>query len=284
MNPKLFEQKVKQTIQKYKLLEKGDKVLVASSGGKDSTTVLYLLHKFGYKPEALHINLRMGKWSEENLANLEQFCKNNGISLHVFDIRKLLGYSICYIKEVVRSRSKLKQCTICGVLRRWLLNRLARKLQADKIATGHNLDDASQTVLMNWFKGNLFIGANEGPKVGIVEDKKFVQRIKPLYFCLEKDVEAYSKSMNFPVLYQRCPCVQGAYRHEVRNMLNKLKKENNDIKASIVKNFLRILPKLRQQVASSNLRYCKFCGEPSRNEACKACLIIQNFKNTQNSL
>lgn len=279
MNSLQFEQKVKRTIKKYRLLNKNDKIIVACSGGKDSTTVLYLLKKFGYNVEALHINLLMGKWSKQNLKNLKKFCRQLKVKLSVFSVRDEIGYSMCYIKSVTKAKAKLQNCTICGILRRWLLNKLARKLKADKIATGHNLDDAAQTVLMNYFKGNLFIGVNEGPKVGIIEDKKFVQRIKPLYFVPEKEIENYSRAMSFPVLYERCPCVTDAYRHKIRKSLDRFEKKEHFIKKRIVSNFLKMLPLLRKNQPDSKLRYCKICGEPSRNETCKACLIMKTFKN-----
>lgn len=274
----IFERKVRQIIQKYRLISKKDKVLVAVSGGKDSMTVLYLLRKFGYNVSALHINLEMGKWSERHLENIKSFCQQLKIPLHVYSVRKEFGRSMCSIKSIVKSHSKLHDCTICGILRRWLINKKARQLGADKLATGHNLDDASQTVLMNYFKGNLMIGVNEGPYVGIIEDKKFVQRVKPLYFIKEKDVENYSRMMNFPVIYERCPCVVNAYRHEIRKMLDVIELKNKDIKENIVKSFFKILPKLRKRAKSSNLIYCRNCGEPSRNEVCKACLIMEKIR------
>jgi len=278
MNQKQFERKAKKTIQKYNLLKKSDNIIVAISGGKDSMSVLYLLKKFGYKVEALHINLEMGKWSEAHLHNIKEFCSELKAPLHVYSVRKELGRSMCSIKSIVKSKAKLQDCTICGILRRWIINKKARQLGADKLVTGHNLDDASQTVLMNYFKGNLMIGVNEGPKVGIIEDKKFVQRIKPLYFIPEKEVENYSRSMKFPVVYERCPCVVGAYRHKIRQMLDEIESENKNIKENIVKSFLKILPKLRKKTDFHDLRYCKSCGEPSRNEICKACIIFQKIK------
>ncbi len=278
MNKQQFEKSVQNTIKKYNLLSKSDKVMVAVSGGKDSMTVMYLLKKLGYNVSALHINLEMSEWSQRHLDNIKKFCKSLEVPLHVYSVRNELGRSMCSIKSIVKSNTKLQDCTICGILRRWMINKKARELKATKIATGHNLDDASQTVLMNYFKGNIFIGVNEGPKVGIIEDPKFIQRIKPLYFMEEKNVEAYSKSMNFPVVYERCPCVVGAYRHNIRNTLNNLEKKNKKIKANIVKAYFSILPGLRKRINPNNLRYCSSCGEPSRNEICKSCLILQNIK------
>jgi len=278
MNPSQFERKVKQTIQKYNLLKKSDKVLVALSGGKDSMTVLFLLKKFGYDISALHINLEMGKWSEAHLQNIIKFCKELKVPLHVYSVRKELGRSMCSIKSIVKSKAKLQDCTICGIIRRWLINKKARMLGANVVVTGHNLDDASQTVLMNYFKGNLFIGLNEGPKVGIIEDKKFVQRVKPLYFIPEKDVELYSKSQKFPVIYERCPCVVGAYRHKIRQMLDDIQKTNPEIKENIVQSFLKILPGLRKKVLAGKPIYCKICGEPGRKDICRACSIMRYIK------
>jgi uncharacterized protein (TIGR00269 family) len=275
MNQKQFEAKVRETIKKYNLLSKKDKVMVAISGGKDSMTVLYLLKKFGYNVSALHINLEMGKWSEAHLQNIIKFCKQLKVPLHVYSVRKELGRSMCSVKSIVKSKAKLQDCTICGIIRRWLINKKARQLGATKIATGHNLDDASQTVLMNYFKGNLFIGLNEGPYVGVISDKKFVQRVKPLYFIPEKEVELYSRSMKFPVIYERCPCVVGAYRHKIRQTLDIMEKTNPKIKENIVISFLKILSELRKKVLTGKPIYCKICGEPGRNEICRACSIMQ---------
>ena len=296
MDIKQFERKVQQTIKRYKLLDKRDKVLVALSGGKDSMTVLYLLKKFRYNVSALHINLEMGAWSEAHLNNIKKFCNELKVPLTVYSIRKELGRSMCSIKSIVKSKTKLQDCTICGIIRRWMINKKARQLGATKIATGHNLDDASQTVLMNYFKGNLFIGLNEGPYVGVTQDKKFVQRVKPLYFIPEKDVANYSKSMNFPVIYERCPCVVGAYRHKIRGMLDEMEKSNPKtkkshkdfrvpkmrshfgIKENIVNSFLKILPRLRKKALAGKPIYCKICGEPGRKDICRACSIMRYLK------
>jgi uncharacterized protein (TIGR00269 family) len=274
---KNFEQKFKTTILKYKLASKKDKILVAMSGGKDSTTVAYLLKKFGFRVQALHINLLMGLWSKENEEDVRKFCKDNKIPLRVYDIRKEIGYAMCYVKSIVAKKARLQQCTICGIIRRWLINKKARELGATRLATGHNLDDEAQNVLMNLMKGNPLIGINLGPMTGSIKDKKFVLRIKPLYFIKEKEVEKYSRAKQLPVLYQRCPCVIGAFRHNIRQKLDEMEKQDPNIKENLVNNFLDIQKKMRKNI-KTNLVYCKSCGEPSRNEICKACKIMRHIK------
>lgn len=270
-----FEKRVKDTIKRYNLLKKDDRVLVAISGGKDSTSCLYLLNKFGYQTEGLHIDLEMGDWSNKNIENVRELCKKYNIRLHIVSMREIYGSSVCYIKEKIGE--EISRCMICGVMKKWVLNRFARKIKADKIATGHNLDDEAQTVLMNYFKGNLMLGVNSGPITGTIEDKKFVPRIKPLYFSPEKENYRYAKIMKFPVLFQRCPCAVGTYRVETRAFLDKL---GDKAKKNIVENFLRKLPELRERVPKTELKYCKYCGEPARNEVCKNCSFVLKIRSS----
>jgi uncharacterized protein (TIGR00269 family) len=273
-----FEKKVKDTIEKYHLLSKEDKVIVACSGGKDSTTTIYLLKKFGYNVEGMIIDLLMGEWSKKNLENIKKFCKENGIKLHVINMRKEFGCSMCYIRMSLQSKTKLSNCGICGVIKRWLLNRKARELGATKIATGHNLDDEAETVLMNIFAGNPELCIGFGPKTGITNDGKFVQRIKPLYFCTNEEVRKYSKIMNFPVLYEPCPCSLGSFRREIRKWLTEMESYDPEVKINIVKNFLKLLPILRRNRKKGELKHCKVCSEPSRNDICKTCELIKTLR------
>lgn len=271
-----FEARVESTINEYSLIGEGDNVLVACSGGKDSTTVLYLLNKLGYNPEALTIDLLMGEYSRENLGNICLFCDGQGIRLHIVSFKEEFGYSLCYLNSLLKSRQNLKSCTVCGILRRVLLNRKARGLKATKLVTGHNLDDEAQTILMNLTQGNISFSAKLGPSVGQVKDRKFVMRVKPLYFCLEDEVRRYSKLMQFPVVYDKCPCSSNSYRSFIKDLLDNLEVDCPGMKRNLVNNFLNILPNLREQYTTGEkVAYCGVCGEPSRNEVCGACNLMR---------
>lgn len=266
-----LENEVKKTIAKYKLLSKKEKILVAASAGKDSTVILYLLKKWGYKVEALHINLCLGNYSEKCLKNLKEFCKNEGIKLHVFDVKKKFGMRMCNIRIGVQQEIKVSNCMVCGIVKKWLLNKEARRLKAEKIVTGHNLDDEAQTVIMNFLQGNLMLGANSGPRTGIIRDKKFIPRIKPLYFIPEEDIRKYSKMKKLCVVYEQCPCAVSSLRIRTREFLNK---KDARTKKRIVDNFLKMLPELKNRFKEEKIIYCKKCGEPSRNEVCKKCFLL----------
>jgi len=277
-----FERKVKRTIRQYKLIDKKDKILVAASGGKDSTVVLHILNQIlkqrRQKITAFIIDLGIGDYSKKNLSNLKKFCKKEKIELLEFSMRNEFGYSLCYIKSVLASKGvKLKSCTICGVLRRYMMNKLARQKKFTKLVTGHNLADEAQTILMNQFKGNIWLNAKLGPLGGAVKSKSFVPRIKPLYFCSEKEIELYSRLKKFPVQYCRCPCSVDAYRAKMRSMLKEFEEKYPGTLNGIVNSFLNILPYLRQK-QKGKIRLCERCGEPTMSKVCKACEIIGKLK------
>jgi len=278
MKNKIFlenlENKVKQTIREYKLLRKKDKVVVALSGGKDSTSIAYILKKLGYDVSALYIDLGLGDYSKKCLVNLKRFCQENGIKLHVVDIKNKFGMRMCHLRQGVQQSRRISNCMVCGIVKKWLLNKEARRLRADKIVTGHNLDDEAQTVIMNFLQGNLLLGINSGPATGSLEDEKFISRIKPLFFIAENDVREYSKIKKLPVVYEKCPCAVSSLRIRTRAFLeNKPEK----LKLNIVNNFLKILPELRKKFLDYNKKifYCEICGEPSRNEVCKKCELLR---------
>jgi len=275
-----FEAKVEETIKKHRLLSRRDKVVVAVSGGKDSTTALYVLHKLGYNVEAMLIDQLLGEYSRKNLSNIRSFCGRLGVKLHVIPMREEFGCSVCYMKSVLDGKGvRMSTCMICGVIRRSILNRRAREAGATKLATGHNLDDEAQTFLMNMAHGNIMLSAKLGPTTGVVKDGRFIPRVKPLYYCLEEETTRYSKIMKFPVQYQPCPCSRDSFRTLVKESLNRLETLNPGAKAAFVESFLKVLPNLRREYKRvGGLRECVGCGEPSSGSKCKVCLITDAMK------
>ncbi|MBD3361291.1 TIGR00269 family protein [Candidatus Woesearchaeota archaeon] len=272
-----FEKNIRNTIRKFDLISVDDKLLVAVSGGKDSTAILYVLKKLGYAVEAITIDVLIGNYTKQNLKNIKEFCKEQDIKLHIVSFREAYGSSLCHIVSLIKSKGwNLQSCTVCGVLRRYLVNFYARKLKAGKVVTGHNLDDEAQTFMMNLFKNKKEMNARLGPCPGIIRDSKFVPRIKPLYLTSEKDIEKYSKEMKFPVKYGRCPCAIDAYRNYIRNMLDNLEKDYPNIKQNIVKYLLNNLDQWKKEVLKQKgkLNACKKCKEPSRSEVCRACQLL----------
>ena len=297
---KKLETCVKQTLKNININKK-IKILVALSGGKDSSVVAYLLKKFGYKIEGFYIDLKIGKYSEECLKKVKELSEILGIKLHIYDMKKEMGSGMCYLRTAIQGNYKknkkgqLKNCAICGVIKKCILNREARKIKEVKyLATGHNLDDEAQTFLLNILKGSPQPSANSGAITKNIPDKKFIPRIKPLFYVLEEDIRNYSLKKRLPVNHDKCPCALDSYRIQIRNFLEKMPGKD---KENIIKNLDRLHSRIKKLKYTENPRfsvsktfkgnkkfpikrilYCEICGEPSRNKICKMCELIKLSK------
>ncbi|MBO3840948.1 MAG: TIGR00269 family protein [Candidatus Brockarchaeota archaeon] len=280
---KYFEKKVMQTIKRYSLIEYGERILVACSGGKDSTALLsFLLRLMKNKREniaAIAVDEGISGYRDVKLNGLVEFCEENNIPLHTYSFKEQYGFTLDEAVKISReNRLKIKPCYICGVLRRSLINTYARRLGFSKVATGHNLDDEAQTILMNYLRGNPSLLARLGPKTGIVEDEGFVQRVKPFYFCTEKEDAIYAILTGIEVDFVECPYHVENYRLEIRDFLNRLDSTIPGVKHSLVNNFLEILPLLKREYSARSIGRCRVCGNPSAREVCRACMVVEKIK------
>jgi tRNA(Ile)-lysidine synthase TilS/MesJ len=225
-----FEAKVKKIIKDYKLLNKYDKVCVAASGGKDSTTVLYLLKKLGYNVEALAIDEGIKGYRDKTLEDLKKFCKKNKIKLRIYSFKQ--NYKKTLDQMLKKERYP---CTICGTKRRILLNKYSKNY--DVLATGHNADDEAQSILMNLLKAQTSLIPRLSPKSK--KQEGYTPRIKPLYFLTEKKIMAYTILKNLGVHFTQCPHRHDSFRLSVRDALNEYEEKNKGTKKAIIKNYLK---------------------------------------------
>ena len=278
-----IEKKVRKTIRLYKLFSKSDKIGVAVSGGKDSTVCLYILKKLGYKVEAITINALIGNYSKENLENIRGVCLENDIKLHEISFRDEFGRSLCSLRSFLQSKAhKYQSCMLCGILKRYLLNKYGKKFGFSYLVTGHNLDDAAEAFLMNVFRNDFKLARRQGPISRQVSSKKFVRRVKPLYFITNEETERYSKIMKFPVRYEICPCSVDAHRRKYRAMLNEWEKENPGVKYSVVRFHEEMLINLKKE-EKTEVKLCNSCGEPAAGKVCKTCQIFKELEVGENN-
>jgi len=281
-----FEDNVRENIIKWDMVRRGDVVAVATSGGKDSLTTLYLMNKmardFSIRVLGLHVNEGIKGYREFKLKALIDFCRKHDIELHIVSFKEYFGYALDEMIEKARSRGKMvyKPCTICGVFRRYLINLYARKLGATKVATGHNLDDEVQVFIMNIFNNNMMNIAREKAVTGIAFSPKFVPRIKPLYSLYEKEVVMYAYLKGIRTPHVECPYVVYSSRHLIRHMINELEYLNPGFKLKL----LEAKEKAQRMLSREYSRYmvvgeCKICGEPSSGDICKACQLRSYLSN-----
>lgn len=274
-----FEEKVFRTIRQFDLLEKQEKIGIALSGGKDSLTLLFILQKLraqnpNIELEAITIDEGIHGYRDKTIVTAKKFCTTHTIPLHIFSYETEFGMPLDDILKTL----EIKPCTICGVFRRYLLNKKSKEFGFTKLATGHNLDDECQSIMMNQFKNNLQASARLGPKVGIKAHQGFIQRIKPLYLCSEKEVATYAFVQGILDEFTECPNVRKSYRAQVRDMLNDFELQFPGTKSAIVNSLLEMLPSLKDKFKGESAGTCTHCGEPASKSKCKACTFVNKLE------
>jgi len=270
-----IEEKVRRTIAKYDMLTPYDHIAVAISGGKDSLTLLRVLKKIErrfprVRMTAVIVDEGIEGYRDEALQIATSYCNDLDVPHKVISFREL--YSLT-MDSVVERKGPLTPCAYCGVLRRRAIERGARLVGATKIATGHNLDDEAQTVLLNILHGDVARLVRAGPKL---EDPKgrFLPRIKPLCEVPEKEIALYSYLAGIPFQTRACPHGVEALRQDVRRLLNELEDKRPGIKYTVSKSGARIREALKATLPEFSTRICSTCCEPSAGERCEACAIV----------
>jgi len=278
-----IEAKVRGTIAKYGMFHFDDRIAVAASGGKDSTSLLHILAKMERahpKSSLVAVTVDEGikGYRDEAMAIAAANCKKLRIEHHVVSFKELYDFTLDEI--VARAQRKgereLTSCAYCGVLRRRALNVAARAVGADKIATAHTLDDEVQTILLNIFRGDVLRLAKEKPVTDEVHPR-FVQKVKPFCEIPEKEsaLYAYVKKIKFQDL--PCPYASEALRNDIRVMLNRMEEKHAGTKFTVFKSIERIRPALDEIAKKADFKECVECGEPTSSNLCQACEILRQI-------
>ena len=220
---KKIERRFNKAVVDYRMLDDGDRILVALSGGKDSLALLELLAARSriFKPRisivAAHIRLRNIEYLSD-AAVLDEFCRSRGVDFHLIE------------SEFDASTDKRKSpCFLCSWNRRKALFTLAQELGCNKLALGHNMDDFLETLLMNiTFQGAFSAMA---PVMGM---KKFPLRvIRPLCLVNEEDIESLSQLAEYPRQVKRCPYERDSNREQMKQLLKHLESLNPEARYNL---------------------------------------------------
>ena len=141
-----------------KLFKRNDRVAVASSGGKDSTVLGYVLkllnerYDYGLELVLLSIDEGITGYRDDSLESVKRNQKDYGLPLTILSYKDIYGWTM---DDIVKQIGLKSNCTFCGVFRRQALDRGAMELNCDSIVTGHNADDLAETILMNVLRGDI---------------------------------------------------------------------------------------------------------------------------------
>ncbi len=203
---------MRKAIQEFDLIQNGDKIAVGVSGGKDSLVLLeglVRLKRFigiNYEVTAITLDPRFGG-TDGDYSSVEEMCQRLGVDFILK--RTHIG------KIVFDVRQETNPCSLCARMRRGALHDAAKEAGCNKIALGHNYDDAVETFVMNLF--------NEG-RLGCFAPKSYLSRkditmIRPLVFAPEKEVRSAAKRSGLEVVKSKCPADGHTSREETKRFL-----------------------------------------------------------------
>ncbi len=213
---------MRKAIEKYSLIENGDKIAVGVSGGKDSLVLLKALNDFKkfnlYNFEIVAVNIDIYN-GNENYSGLQKFCNDLGVKLYIekTDIQNI----------VFNLRQEKNPCSLCAKMRRGALTSVCNKLGCNKLALAHHLQDVTTTFFLSLlYEGRL---STMLPKSYMSQSK--VTLVRPLYLTEESKIINASKNM--PILKSKCPADKDSKRQDIKTLINKLHKEIPDCKKRI---------------------------------------------------
>ena len=214
----------RRAVDDYEMIREGDKIAVGVSAGKDSLTLLCALASlkrfYPKKFELCAITVDMG-FDGADFSSIAKLCEELDVPYHVVptEIQKI-------IFEV---RKEKNPCSLCAKMRRGALHGDSKKHGCNKVALGHHFDDAVETFMLNlFFEGRL----------GCFSPVSYLSRtelrlIRPMIYLPEKDVRYFANKAELPVIKSPCPADGNTQREEMKQLLQKLDRENKGLRYRI---------------------------------------------------
>lgn len=271
-NEQIFA-RINNLIHDYNLIKKNELIAVALSGGKDSVLTLHALKNYqqfwDFDLVAISVDEGIEGYRQHGIESAINNAKELNIELVQKSFKEEEGFALDDIYTEFKSA-----CIPCGVFRRNILNKTAYELGANKIATGHNLDDEIQSFLMSFARGDTIKFSKFGPELDVIHPK-LVPRIKPLWNTPEKEVGMWAILNDIDIHLDECPYSHLSLRAKIKEFLNVNEDRYPGIKNNVMESFQKILT--FENDISTSLNECDICGEPTSSNICKACELKKSI-------
>jgi tRNA 2-thiocytidine biosynthesis protein TtcA len=219
----------------FALVEDGDRILVAVSGGKDSYTLLHVLMRLRERApirfDLVAVNLDQGQPGYPAHV-VESHFRSLGVPY-----RMLVRDTYSVVRRLVPEGKTT--CPVCSRLRRGVLYNAAVELGCTKIALGHHRDDLVETLLLS----ALYSGALKSmpPKLRSQDGRNVV--IRPLCYAAEEDIAAFAEAMRFPIVpCDLCGSQPNLRRKRVKGLLAELSREHPAVKGNLLHALGHVVP------------------------------------------
>jgi len=266
--PAWIQEQTERFIKKYRMFGHEDRVLVAVSGGKDSLALWDVLIQLGYQADGLYLGLGIDEglgYSDTSREMVEAFAaRHPGARLHILDIEEVYGEGIPAIARRTR-RGRGKPCSVCGLVKRHEMNRIAHELGYNVLATGHNLDDEVAVLFQNTLNWKIPYLARQSPV--LPEGDGFARKVKPFFRFYERETATYAIVRGIEYIYDECPFSEGATTITYKELLNQLEAEKPGTKLHFYLSFLRARDQeglfANWETEQVELHPCENCGQPT---------------------
>ncbi|CDZ97560.1 cytoplasmic trna 2-thiolation protein 1 [Phaffia rhodozyma] len=275
----VFEEEIHRTIVQAKLFNRGDKVAIGASGGKDSTVLAHVMktlndrYDYGLDLFLLSIDEGITGYRDDSLKTVKRNQQQYDLPLKILSYDELYGWTM---DRIVSTIGKKNNCTFCGVFRRQALDRGAAQLGVDHIVTGHNADDIAETVLMNIMRGDI---ARLGRCTDIVtKGEDTIKRSKPFKYTYEKEIVMYAYFKRLDYFSTECIYSPEAYRGHARTFLKDLEAVRPSSIIDIIKSGEELVLDTEIRKGMKLQQTCLRCGYISSNDLCKACALLEGLE------
>ncbi|UPM42456.1 tRNA 2-thiolation protein NcsA [Halocatena salina] len=270
--------------------------VIGLSGGKDSVVLTRLLYEtFANDPRiellALTIHEGIEGYRDASVDACIELTENMEIRHEIVAYEEEFDLRMDEVAET--DPENMAPCAYCGVFRRDILTRYAKEYGADKLLTGHNLDDEAQTALMNVLEGDVtqiakHFDASLGPfeetsgddRQPRTENETFVPRAKPLRDVPEKEIALFAHLEDLPVHMAECPHASEAYRGEIQQLLLELEENHPGTRHSIMAGYEDLAEIAAEQYRQDSLpdtTDCERCGAATTNRLCRKCQLVESI-------
>jgi tRNA-5-methyluridine54 2-sulfurtransferase len=268
-----LEKRVLQTIRRYRLINTGEKPLVAVSGGKDSLALWTILNRLGFAADGMYIDLGIGDYSGTSYLKARAMADQLGRKLFRFSIPTVFGREVSELSRLTRR----PPCSICGTVKRYAMNRVCVTEGYSVLLTGHNLDDEASALL-----GNILYWKEEylWKKDVVLEGQgsSLAKKAKPFFLCSEREVAAYALLTGIDYVYEECPYSVGARTLLYKSVLNRIEETSPATKIMFLKGYLR---RLRSEPKRDQANSCTTCGYPTYADKCNFCSLMERVGGDQ---
>jgi uncharacterized protein (TIGR00269 family) len=264
-------EQVERAVHDFTMLDRGDRVLVAVSGGKDSLALWDLLLDLGYHVDGLYLGLGIGGYSDSSAEYARAFAARRSARMIEIDIPDAFGFDI----PTGARQAKRVPCSACGLSKRHLFNQAAQDGGYDVVATGHNLDDEVAVLFGNVLRWDLAFLGRQLPV--LPASHGFARKVKPLIRLGERETAAYCVLRGIDYIVEECPMAEGNKHLGYKDTLNSIEVSSPGTKAAFYFNFLERASSLFTGVAAEEreaLHPCPGCGAPTTGDLCAFCKLV----------